>query len=53
MVTYNDLQKAISENRVKDFVKDAINKHKSSEEYQIALCADEYNRRRNRTIMEF
>ena len=53
MVTYNDLLTAINENRLKDFVRDTINKHKTSEEYQMALCADEYNRRLNRTIIMY
>lgn len=53
MVTYQDLQDAISQNTLKDFVKNTISKHKSSDEYQTALCADEYNRRLNRTIIEY
>ena len=53
MVTYQDLQTAIADNTLKDFVKSTINRHKSSEEYQTALVADEYNRRLNRTIIQF
>ena len=53
MVTYNDLLTAINENRLKDFIRGTIGKHKTSEEYQTALVADEYNRRLNRTIMEY
>jgi hypothetical protein len=53
MVTYQDLLTAISQNTVKDFVKSTINNHKGSAEYQTALCADEYNRRLNRTITEY
>lgn len=53
MVTYQDLQTAISNNTLKEFIRGAINKHKSSDEYQTALCADEYNRRLNRTIIEY
>lgn len=53
MVTYNDLLKAINENRLKDFVRGTIGKHKTSEEYQTALVADDYNRKRNRTIIEY
>lgn len=53
MVTYNDMLEAIEQNQLKEFVKSTINKHKSSEEYQTALIADEYNRRLNRTILEY
>lgn len=53
MVTYNDLLTAINENRLKDFIRGTIGKHKTSEEYQTALVADEYNRRLNRTIIEY
>lgn len=52
MVTYQDLQTAIANNTLNDFVKSTINRHKSSEEYQTALVADEYNRRLNRTIIQ-
>ena len=52
MVTYQDLQTAIADNTLKEFVKSTINRHKSSEEYQTALIADEYNRRLNRTIIQ-
>lgn len=53
MVTYNDMLEAINQNQLKEFVKSTINKHKSSTEYQTALVADEYNRRLNRTILEY
>lgn len=53
MVTYNDLLTAINENQLKDFIRGTIGKHKTSEEYQTALVADEYNRRLNRTIIEY
>lgn len=52
MVTYNDLLDAIANNTTKEFVKSTINRHKSSDEYQTALVADEYNRRLNRTIIQ-
>ena len=52
MVTYNDLLDAIAQNTTKEFVKSTINQHKSSDEYQTALVADEYNRRLNRTIIQ-
>lgn len=53
MVTYQDLQKAIMQGNLKDFVRGCIGKHKASPEYQTALVADEYNRRMNRTIIEY
>ena len=53
MLTYQDYQTALSQNTLKEFIKGAIGKHKSSAEYQQALCADEYNRRLNRTIIQF
>lgn len=52
MVTYNDMLEAIEQNQLKEFVKSTINRHKSSDEYQTALVADEYNRRLNRTIIQ-
>lgn len=52
MVTYNDLLDAIAQNTTKEFVKSTISRHKSSDEYQTALVADEYNRRLNRTIIQ-
>lgn len=53
MVTYNDLVTAKSQNQLKEFIKATIGKHKSSPEYQMAQCADEYNRHLNRTIFEY
>jgi len=52
MVTYQDLEK-LNEDEVMDFVKSTISKHKSSAEYREAEVAEEYNRKRNKTIMDF
>lgn len=52
MVTYQDLEK-LNDDEVMDFVKTTINKHKSSAEYKEAEVAEEYNRKRNKTIMDF
>lgn len=54
MVTYQDLV-AVGENiqdRI-DFVRMAINKHKSSNLYYDAVLGDEYDRHRNRTIVSY
>lgn len=51
MVTYQELLEIgdVEQNRM-DFVRGAINKYKSSEEYKMAVIADEYDRHRNHTI---
>ena len=36
-----------------DFVRSAINSHKNSDEYEMALTAELYDRRQNKTIMEY
>ena len=51
MKTYQDLQK--NQECLMDFVRETINDHKASKPYQEAKVADEYNRRRNRTIIEY
>lgn len=53
MKTFQDFQKAVAENRIKDFLVDAINQHRSSELYKTALDADEYLAQRNTTITAF
>lgn len=54
MVTYQDLLKVgQSEEARKDFVLYVIRKHKASQAYKTAIIADEYDRRRNRTIVQF
>ena len=56
MVTYQDLQKVLDgEDKIPviDFVKSTIAKHKDSVIYQTALVADEYNRKLNRTIVQY
>lgn len=47
MLTFQDFQKA---NDKKDFIRQFIDYHKSTELYQTALIADEYDRHQNRTI---
>ena len=53
MKTYQDFEQAKSENRVVDFITNAINEYRSSEDYGIAIEADEYEAERNTTIMRY
>ena len=50
MKTYQDFQAAVQAGETVDFLCQAINEHRSSEEYRIALDADEYEAQRNTTI---
>lgn len=54
MYTYQDLLLVADDDTEKmQFVRAVIDEHKSSELYQMAVIADEYNRHKNRTIIEF
>ena len=53
MKTYQDFLKAQEENRLIDFMVQAINDYKSSPDYQTALDADEYEAERNTTILSY
>lgn len=54
MYTYQDLlEVGDDENKRMKFVLSAISQHKQSEDYQIALKAEEYAHRRNTTIVQF
>ena len=53
MKTFQDYQEAVTKGAVIDFVRAAISEHMSSEDYKIALDADEYEAERNTTIMEW
>lgn len=54
MLTYQDLLEAEKDkNKLNTFVWSVINEHKSSDLYQTAILADEYDHRRNRTIREY
>lgn len=54
MRTYNDLTE-VGENEAlrMEFVYEAISEHKSSDLYKTAQIADEYDRKQNRTIVQF
>ena len=51
MITYNDLLQEGDDKR--EFVRKVINDHKASDDYTTAKIADEYNRRKNRTILNY
>lgn len=53
MKTFQDFEQAKAENRLIDFITNAINEYRSSEDYGIALEADEYEAERNTTIMRY
>lgn len=53
MKTYQDFQKAVEIGQMIPFIRQAINEHRSSEMFRIALDADEYEAQRNVTIMRF
>lgn len=50
---YLEIKERNNENDLIQFVMNAINSHKRSDEYKNAVVADEYFRHRNRTIVEF
>ena len=50
MLTYEDLQKKISEEERQSFIISVINEHQSSDEYKIAADAELYFRHQNPTI---
>ena len=51
--TYQDWLEAKARGETLDFIKAAIEEHRSSKEFKTALDADEYEAERNVTIMEF
>lgn len=54
MLTFQDLQQVPNTDRDRaKFVRRVIGEHKSSDLYQTAVIADEYDRCRNRTIMQY
>lgn len=50
---YLEIKEKNSETDLIQFVANAIDSHKRSDEYEMAVIADEYFRHRNRTILEF
>lgn len=54
MYTYQDLQKVADDDKRKmEFTRSIIEEHKRSELYENAVLAKEYDRRRNRTIVNY
>lgn len=53
MKTYQDFLEFKEKGQLLDFITAAINEYRSSDEYKIALDADEYEAERNPTIREF
>lgn len=54
MLTFQDLQAVgTDENKRMDFVRRAIDTHKSCDDYKIAKMANDYDTRRNTTIMSY
>ena len=51
--TFQDFEKARGTGGELEFIKVAINEYRGSEEYRIAVDADEYEAEHNVTIMEF
>lgn len=50
MLTFQDFEKATDQ---KEFILSAISRHESSDEFQIAKDADEYDRQKNVTILNY
>lgn len=53
MKTYEDFSQLTNEEDIQEFVKEAINDHKSSKMYQEAKIAYDYYRKRNVTITQY
>ena len=53
MKTYQEFEAAKEKGQELEFIKQAVNEYKDSEEYHIALDADEYEAERNVTILSF
>lgn len=53
MRTYNDLVEITSEEEKQQFILRAINEHKTTDMYKIALDAEDYMRTQNTTIMNY
>lgn len=50
--TFQDFQAAVEKGRLLTFLRDAIQEHRNSDAYKIAVDADEYDAQRNVTINE-
>lgn len=52
MLTFQDFESAVEKGRLLNFIRDAIEQHRNSDAYEIAVMADEYDAQQNRTIKE-
>ncbi len=52
MKTFQEWEQAKEQGQTIDFITKAINEYKSSEDYLIALIADDYEAERNTTVMQ-
>lgn len=52
MQTFQDFTEAVEKGRLLSFLRKAINQHRESDEYKLAVIADDYDRQRNTTINE-
>lgn len=50
MLTFQDYVAAVEKGRLLSFLRDAIEQHRNSDAYRMAVIADEYNAQRNTTI---
>lgn len=52
MLTYQDMLTAVEKGKLLTFLRDAITRHRNSDDYKLAVAADEYDHQRNTTIRE-
>lgn len=52
MLTYQDMLTAIEKGKLLTFLRDSITQHRNSDDYKLAVAADEYDHQRNTTIRE-
>lgn len=52
MLTYQDYLTAVEKGKVLTFLRDSITQHRNSDDYKLAVAADEYDHQRNTTIRE-
>jgi len=52
MLTYQDMLTAVEKGKLLTFLRDAITQHRNSDDYKLAVAADEYDHQRNTTIRE-
>lgn len=52
MLTYQDMLTAIEKGKLLTFLRDSIIQHRNSDDYKLAVAADEYDHQRNTTIRD-